>query len=174
MLPFFEGRSSRANAPNDLPPFCLFIVWLFFTPQVAPGNNDMDTARALQSDHPEVVMFGRRCLGDAAGLYAKAKALADAGNDQMAVKVRRGAAHSRRCVKGDRSSKRQRVEFGFVLYWSMFGETRTENHETPDRILHAVYIAQTTKPSVRFLYFVWSDGFTPTMWYVFSTSKYQN
>eukprot|EP00752_Nemacystus_decipiens_P002040 g1955.t1 len=54
---------------------------------LGPGNNDMDTARALQSDHPEVVMFGRRCLGDAARLYAKAKAFADAGNDPMAVKV---------------------------------------------------------------------------------------
>lgn len=60
---------------------------LIFT-QVGPGNNDMDTARALRSDHPEVVMFGRRRLGDAAGLYAKAKAFADAWNDEMAVKVR--------------------------------------------------------------------------------------
>lgn len=47
----------------------------------------MDTARALQSDHPEVLMFRRRCLGDAEALYAKAKALADAGDDAAAVKV---------------------------------------------------------------------------------------
>ncbi|CAM9192704.1 unnamed protein product, partial [Pylaiella littoralis] len=54
---------------------------------VGPGNDDMDTARALQSDHPEVLMFRRRCLGDAEALYAKAKALADAGDDAAAVKV---------------------------------------------------------------------------------------
>jgi len=59
-------------------------------PQVGPGNQDMSTAKALRSDHPEVVMFGRRCLGESAGLYVKAKAFEDAGNDQMAIKARRG------------------------------------------------------------------------------------
>ncbi|CAN0258087.1 unnamed protein product, partial [Hapterophycus canaliculatus] len=54
---------------------------------VGPGNADMEIARRLRSDHPEVVMFGRRCLGDAEGLFAKAKAFADAGDDNMAVKV---------------------------------------------------------------------------------------
>lgn len=48
----------------------------------------MDIARNLRSDHPEVVMFGRRCLGDAESLFTKAKAFADAGDDSMAVKVR--------------------------------------------------------------------------------------
>lgn len=55
--------------------------------QVGPGNADMDIARGLRSDHPEVVMYSRRCLGDAEGLLAKAKAFADAGDDSMAVKV---------------------------------------------------------------------------------------
>lgn len=63
----------------------------FLLSKVGPGNHDMDTARALQSDHPEVVMFGRRCLGDAASLYARAKALADTGDDRVAVKVCTGA-----------------------------------------------------------------------------------
>ena len=40
-------------------------------------------------------MFGRRCLGDAAGLYDKAKAFADAGNDEMAVKVSPRACNTR-------------------------------------------------------------------------------
>lgn len=84
------GSRKARESESDFP---------LFRPQVGPGNNDMDTARALQSDHPEVVMFSRRCLGDAAGLYAKAKALADAGNDQMAVKVCRCAL--RRCGSSD-------------------------------------------------------------------------
>ncbi|CAM9963823.1 unnamed protein product, partial [Ectocarpus sp. 13 AM-2016] len=54
---------------------------------VGPGNIDLGIAKTLQSDHPEVVMFGRRCLGNAEGLYAKAKELADAGDDVRAVKV---------------------------------------------------------------------------------------
>ncbi|CAB1107980.1 unnamed protein product [Ectocarpus sp. CCAP 1310/34] len=57
---------------------------------VGPGNIDLGIAKTLQSDHPEVVMFGRRCLGNAEGLYAKAKELADAGDDVRAVKVGRG------------------------------------------------------------------------------------
>lgn len=63
-------------------------------PQVGPGNQDMSTAKALRSDHPEVVMFGRRCLGESAGLYVKAKAFADAGNDEMAIKVRKYRARA--------------------------------------------------------------------------------
>ncbi|CAN0475982.1 unnamed protein product, partial [Ectocarpus sp. 12 AP-2014] len=54
---------------------------------VGPGNIDLGIAKTLQSDHPEVVMFGRRCLGNAEGLYARAKELADAGDDVRAVKV---------------------------------------------------------------------------------------
>lgn len=47
----------------------------------------METAKGLWADHPEVLMYQRRCLGDAEGLYAKAKALADAGDDREALKV---------------------------------------------------------------------------------------
>lgn len=47
----------------------------------------MATARELWPDHPEVLMFQRRCLGAAEELFAKAKAMADAGDDKMAVKV---------------------------------------------------------------------------------------
>lgn len=52
------------------------------------GNADMETARALCPNHPEVLMFRSRCLGDAQGLYAKANELAEAGDDRKAIKVR--------------------------------------------------------------------------------------
>lgn len=57
--------------------------------QVGPGNTDMDKAAKLCADHPEVLMFRRRCFGDAEVLYSKAKALAKAGKDQMAIKARK-------------------------------------------------------------------------------------
>lgn len=66
-----------------------YIKTIFRDSQVGPGNIDLGIAKTLQSDHPEVVMFGRRCLGNAEGLYAKAKELADAGDDVRAVKVGR-------------------------------------------------------------------------------------
>lgn len=55
--------------------------------KVVHGNVDMATARSLWPHHPEVLMFQRRCLGVAEGLIAKAKALADAGDDKTAVQV---------------------------------------------------------------------------------------
>lgn len=64
----------------------------------------MDTARTLQSDHPEVTMYGRRCLGDAAGLFDKAKAFAEADNDQMAIKVRK-AKSRRACAHAGNSHR---------------------------------------------------------------------
>lgn len=50
----------------------------------------METAKGLWADHPEVIMYQRRCLGDAESLYAKAKALTDAGDDKTALAVRHG------------------------------------------------------------------------------------
>lgn len=48
----------------------------------------MEIARTLREGHPEVLMFQRRCLGDAETLYTKAKELIGAGDDGRAVKVR--------------------------------------------------------------------------------------
>lgn len=47
----------------------------------------MAKAQELCHDHPEVLMFQRRCLGAAENTFAKARARVDAGDDQMALKV---------------------------------------------------------------------------------------
>lgn len=51
------------------------------------GNTDMETARLLWPEHPEVQMFRRRCLGDAQALHSKANGLAEAGDDRKAIQV---------------------------------------------------------------------------------------
>ena len=48
----------------------------------------MRTAGALDPDHPEFLMFQRLCLWGVEALFAKAQASADAGDYQMAIKVR--------------------------------------------------------------------------------------
>ncbi|CAM9154920.1 unnamed protein product, partial [Sphacelaria rigidula] len=54
---------------------------------VVHGNADMSKARELCPDHPEVVIYHKRCLGAAEELFAKATATADAGDDRAAVKL---------------------------------------------------------------------------------------
>lgn len=58
-----------------------------FGAKVVHGNADMSKARELCPDHPEVVIYHKRCLGAAEELFAKATATADAGDDRAAVKV---------------------------------------------------------------------------------------
>lgn len=125
---YFDASTTIVSASREQPCKCtlkcplLYYHTLFriLPSQVGPGNNDMDTARALQSDHPEVVMFGRRCLGDAAGLYAKAKTFADAGNDEMAVKVRavrRALEVVHVYASRDSSLKRRWWPIFFFMFW---------------------------------------------------------